>query len=205
MGTHSEIRFPHPTHPVPSQAEVSGIEQQVKTLRDGAASLASPSRPHPSPSASGVGSPSSGGWGQDSSSGAASIAAAELDAREAERQRWAAIVDREREAGERRIAEVRAHCKAQYAQTVASLEAGHVAEFEAALAAMAARQATEQSETLQMEQRLNDARAALEEAESERQMLDLASAKAHSAGVLDDGEREGQSCTRSQRRTPQVC
>jgi hypothetical protein len=63
----------------------------------------------------------------------AAVVAAEAEARDAERAKWAALVDAERSSGDRRVAEVRAAGKQQYSELVKSIEARYVAEFEGAL------------------------------------------------------------------------
>ena len=169
------------SYPHRRQAEVAGLEAQLATL-----SAAADAGSSSSSSGAAPGSPSN-----PAAAAAASVAAAELDAREAERQRWAAIVERERETGERRIAEVRAACRAQYGQLVRTLESRHVAEFEAALASIAGQAAAEREETAAVERRLADVRAALAAARAEQAALASAAKHSHAAGA-EEGEEESE-------------
>jgi len=118
---------------------------------------------------------------------AAAVAAAELEAREGERQRWAALVEREREAGERRIAEVRASGRAQHAELLRSLEGRLAAELDAELAAVAARAAADAAEARAQEARLVGVRAELEAARREKLELEAAASRARSAATVVRG------------------
>jgi hypothetical protein len=77
---------------------------------------------------------------------------------------------------------VRAAGKSQYAQLVKGLEGRYVAEFEAALAAIAAKQAADSGEAEALERRLADVRAAVEAARLEKQALEAAAARSHAEG-----------------------
>lgn len=100
------------------------------------------------------------------------IAAAEAEAEAAERGKWLTLVEAERAAGERRVAEVRAAGKAQYGELVRTIESRYVAEFEEALAAMTSRQAADAEELAGLEARLVELRAAGEAARAEKARLE---------------------------------
>jgi hypothetical protein len=152
------------------QGEVSSLEAQVTALRGSAVAAATGGL---SPSSPG------GGGGGGAAPAAAAVAAAEAEAREAERGRWAGLLEGERAAADRRIAEVRAAGRAQYAELVAAVEGRYVAEFEAALQGIASRQQLDGAEVRALEGRLGEVRRAVEAAQGERGRLEAEARAAH--------------------------
>jgi hypothetical protein len=107
------------------------------------------------------------------------VLAAYEDAKEGERAKWAALVEAEKSAGDRRVEEVRAAGRAQYAELVKALEAKYVAEFETALHQLTARQAADADEIRKLEARLDELRAAADRARAEKARLESEVAAAH--------------------------
>lgn len=142
------------------QAEVSALEAQVSAVRG-----------------SGAGSP--GGHAGSLAAVPAAVAAAEAEAREAERAKWAGLLEAERGAAERRLGEVRAAGREQYAELVRGVEARYVAEFEAALAGIASRQQLDAGEIQALGGRLGEVRRAVEAARAERARLEAEANAAH--------------------------
>lgn len=148
------------------QAEVSALEAQVSAVRGSGSS------------GGGAGSPG-GPAGSGLAAVPAAVAAAEAEAREAERAKWAGLLEAERGAAERRLAEVRAAGREQYAELVRGVEARYVAEFEAALAGIASRQQLDAGEIQALGGRLGEVRRAVEAARAERARLEAEANAAH--------------------------
>jgi len=120
------------------------------------------------------------------------VAAAEEEARAAERARWAALVESERSAGERRVEEVRSEGKGRYMDLVRSIEAKYVAEFEAALGQIQARQEGDAAEARALEGRIRDLRAAVDGARGERSRLEADTGAAQARAVAEVSAKRSQ-------------
>jgi hypothetical protein len=115
----------------------------------------------------------------------AALRDAEDEARAAARAQWQSEVARVREAGEASVSAAREAGRRQYEDLVRSMEERYVAEFEATLASIRARQAADVERTGQLSTRLAEARAALASAREQRAKLeaDISDARAKSEEV----------------------
>ena len=117
----------------------------------------------------------------------AALAAAEVAAREAERARWATLLEEARVSGERGVENVRAAGRARYKELVLSIEQRYVSEFESALAEIHARQGADAGEARALEARLGSLHEQVAAARGERARLDneAAGARARAAGEAE--------------------